>query len=590
MKSTLQTSKDLILRVGGNSTQGKRESNQDAFIVKQTSLSELQFKGHVACIADGVSCSDKGQQASHTAVTQFVEDYFSTPDSWGVKQAATTILATINTWLYQQQNEHDLQHNGWLTTFSSVIIKSNTAHVFHVGDSRVSLYRHGKLKSLTKDHQRRGAGQHRYLTRALGMDTTIDVDYQAISLEQGDLLLLTTDGVHEALNSYVLNSELTATKEKTFPLDSIAANLCDLAIKKGSQDNCSCLLIDVVELPDKSPQELLERFEHYPIPPVLTVGQKIDQYRVQRILYSGVRSHVYQVMDENTLERYVLKAPSQQFAEDSDYLCSFIREQWIGEKVNSDRIMIIHPQLSEVSFLYHVCAYLEGITLRQWMFDNPKPSLEQVRTLINGVMKAVRVLQRLHIVHRDLKPENIMIMPTGNVILIDFGAATADGFDEVLPTIENECPLGEINYCAPEYINGEKATHQSDIFSIGVICYELLAKVTLSDNTLPYKQTTQQSLQAKRHQSWDYHSLLFQREELPIWIDEAIKKACHPLPSQRYQSMSEFMADLTVPNPQLLRNKEAQALIDRDPILFWKGLSIILSITVLIELGLLLSS
>ncbi|OCH16085.1 hypothetical protein A6E05_17715 [Aliivibrio sp. 1S165] len=592
MKKVVDLQHELVLRVGGYSTQGKRENNQDAFIVKQALLSEQQFKGHVACIADGVSCSDKGQQASHTAVTQFVDDYFSTPDSWGVKQAATSILSTINSWLYQQQKNNELLHNGWLTTFSSVIIKSNTAHIFHVGDSRVYLYRNKKLQQITKDHQRQGIKHHQYLTRALGMDSHIEVDYQSIALEQGDKFILTTDGIHDVLNEHQLSVELVTIAEKKRPLESISSHLCSLAIEKGSLDNCSSLLIDVVNLPRKSPQELIQLLNQCHIPPVLKVGQKIDEYRVQQILYSGVRSHVYQVIDEETSKRYVLKVPSQQFAEDRDYLSSFIQEQWIGEKVKSNRIMRIYPRLLTSSFIYHVCDYLEGITVRQWMFDNPVPRLDEVRAIINGVMKAVRVLQRLHIVHRDLKPENIMIMPDGHIVLIDFGAATADGFEEALSTIELQCPLGEVNYSAPEYINGDKATHQSDIFSIGVLCYELLSDNRTTgrgaDKTLPYKHITQQSLHAKRHQVWTYHSLLFQRDEIPVWVDEAIKKACHALPSQRYLHMSEFMADLNTPNAQLLRNKQDQPLMERDPILFWKGVSIVLGIMVLIEFGLLI--
>ena len=180
-----------------------------------------------------------------------------------------------------------------------------------------------------------------------------------------------------------------------------------------------------------------------------------------------------------------------------------------------------------------------------------------------------------------------MIMPDGKVILIDFGAATADGFEEAFPTLEEEVPLGEVNYSAPEYINGHKATHQSDIFSIGIICYELLSGQKIAnkhrERALPYKRNTQQSLQGKRHQVWDYHSLLFEREELPVWVDEAIKKACQALPSLRYQHMSEFMADLNTPNTELLRHKQAQPLIEREPILFWKGLSIVLGVVVIIE-------
>lgn len=582
MSHQILSQHELDLRIGGYSTQGKREVNQDAFIVKHASVSEQPFKGDVVCIADGVSCSDKGQQASHTCVTQFVDDYFSTPDSWSVKQSATKVLLSINSWLYQQQKDNDLHHNGWLTTFSAVVIKSNTAHVFHVGDSRIYLYREDKLQQLTHDHQRQGVGKEAYLTRALGMDSKLDVDYHSVDLQEGDVLLLTTDGVHDVLSNDELSFELSQEGMSQLSLESMATHLCHQALDKDSQDNVSCLLVDVLQLPNKTPQELLHLLDQCHIPPVLKVGQKIDHYRIEEIIYSGVRSHVYLAINEKNAERCVIKAPSLQFSEDKSYLYSYLREQWIGEAVNSKRVMKILPRVSDSRFIYHVCEYIEGITLRQWMRDNPTPELSQMRFIIDGIIKSVRVLQRLQIVHRDLKPENIMITPDNSVVVIDFGAATADGLEEALQVLDDVYPLGELNYTAPEYIRGDKATRQSDIYSIGVVCYEILSDKERT-HCLPYKQVTQQGLSTTHPQQNEYYSLLLQHADLPVWIDEAIKKACHILPSKRYQHMSEFMADLIIPNPQLLKNKRAQPLMEREPLLFWKGLSIVLGLIVIIE-------
>ncbi len=89
------TTERLQVSVGGFSSAGCRDTNQDAFAVKHSSRnSVVRYKGVVACIADGVSCSDHGQQASHTSVTQFIDDYYSTPDSWGVRKAAAKVLTS----------------------------------------------------------------------------------------------------------------------------------------------------------------------------------------------------------------------------------------------------------------------------------------------------------------------------------------------------------------------------------------------------------------------------------------------------------------------------------------------------------------
>ena len=202
----------LQVSAGGFSSAGSREANQDAFAVKLSPRkSVVKHKGIVACIADGVSCSDHGQQASHTSVTQFIDDYYSTPNTWGIRKAAAKVLNSLNAWLYHHGQQSDLRHNGLVSTFSSVIIKSNTAHVVHVGDSRIYRYRRGNLTQLTRDHScRRGRTDH-FLTRALGMDSRLEVDYKQEPVEVDDVLVLTTDGLHDWLTWKELEGLLLRT-------------------------------------------------------------------------------------------------------------------------------------------------------------------------------------------------------------------------------------------------------------------------------------------------------------------------------------------------------------------------------------------
>ncbi|WP_413702379.1 PP2C family protein-serine/threonine phosphatase [Psychromonas sp. KJ10-10] len=137
-------------------------------------------------MADGVSCSNNAQQASQTSVTQFMDDYYSTNESWDVKKSAGKVLSSLNAWLYHH-SKGDARHNGLITTFSSIIFKSTTAHIFHVGDSRIYRYREGVLTQLTKDHSRVTHGNNNVLIRALGMDCHVDIDYRSVSLQQGDI-------------------------------------------------------------------------------------------------------------------------------------------------------------------------------------------------------------------------------------------------------------------------------------------------------------------------------------------------------------------------------------------------------------------
>lgn len=576
-KQQINETNRLSLLYGGFTDAGQRRENQDALVFHlPDSDEEISNKGCVACIADGVSCSEMSQQASQTSVIQFVNDYFATPNSWSVKRSATKVLSTTNYWLYGQGIKQPLKHNGLVTTFSSIVIKSNTAHIFHVGDSRIYLYRDDELRLLTRDHVRAGMGSQTFLTRALGMDNTVNIDYQTLPIKEGDWFLLTTDGVHDFNSHQEIQAQCFELVDKqTLNSELAAKQLALLALKNGSKDNISALFVGVNELPESSRAELQTQLGQFAIPPALRVGQTLDGFHVLNVIYAGSRSYVYEVKELLSERIMVLKAPSPSMVDDMNYLGSFIHEYWVGRQLDHPQFMKVYPSPNHAKFLYLLCEPLTGITLRQWMYDNPKPTLEQVRTIIASLVTACRKLQRMGMVHRDLKPENIMVDREGQVTVIDYGSMSVAAFEEQqamdkdanLSVLEEEIPMGDAKYIAPEYLNGDKATYVSDLFSIGVICYEMLT------GKLPYKLTTTQSLRRARHQNWDYYSACLQRPDLPEWVDPVLKKVCAPAPEHRYQAMSEFIADLSTPNQTLILENERRSLYERNPLLFWKGLA-----------------
>ncbi|WP_375748254.1 protein kinase [Vibrio sp. HN007] len=571
----------LKLEHAGSCLVGTRRENQDAILVRvPDDANELTHKGVVACIADGVSCSEHSQKASHTAVVQFINDYYATPDSWSIKNSASKILTSLNSWLYEEGTKQGLSHNGLVTTFSSIIIKSNTAHIFHVGDTRIYRMRDNKLRLLTKDHQRTNFGKNAYLTRALGMDRMLEVDYQSMSLQEGDRFILTSDGVHDFIDDSAL-SDFTLNANQLKPQE-LSEEICHQAMNNGSQDNLSCLIMDITQLPAHSLLEHQQRILTRTIPPALQPTNSLDGYVVEKILYEGSRSHVYQVKEPGTDRRMVMKAPSAHYADDTEYLINFANEAWIGAQLNSHRVMKTYPIANDSKFAYQLCEFINGITLRQWIYDNPQPDLQSVRAILEELVKAVRVFQRAGMVHRDLKPENVMITQEGTVKIIDFGAAKVEGLEEITEESRGGVPLGAVNYIAPEYIANGETSIQSDLFSIAVIGFEMLT------GKLPYKPAKSQNLQAARHVKWVYQSILNYREDIPTWIDLAFKKAVHHQPKQRYLALGEFITDLYTPNKGLQNELKESPLMHRDPILFWKSIALLATFIALIELLLLI--
>ncbi|PWQ94677.1 bifunctional protein-serine/threonine kinase/phosphatase [Leucothrix arctica] len=567
----------LHLNFGGYSVAGVKASNEDAFTAMlPTETSVRKYKGAVACIADGVSCSSHAQLASQTAVTNFMSDYYSTPDFWNVQQSAAKVIGSINSWLYQQGHSSSTKSDGWITTFSSLIIKSHTAHLLHAGDSRIYLLRNNELELLTQDHSYQGGGES-YLTRALGIERHLDLDYKSLKVQVGDRFLLTTDGVHDTLNHKDL-TELASQKGSS--LEEVATHIGNVALEAGSNDNISCLIVDVTSLPIERVDELYKHLDTLKIPPALSVGQKIDQFEITQVLHSGTRSHVYLARDKHTDELRVLKMPSLNFSDDTDYLEAFAREQWIGRKLSHPQVMQIFPPPEGSQFLYNVCEYVEGQTLRQWMIDHPQPALDKVRSLLDAMIIPVRALHRAKMVHRDLKPENFIINRDGVVKLIDFGTMKITGIEEITPVKIDELPLGDTNYIAPEYIIHNVVDSGSDLFSVATIIYEMIT------GKLPYNAIKSTRDYPKQFGKWEYQSILKLAkppENIPSWVDTVLKKALAPNPLYRYQVMSEFQADLRKPSSTLIASAKSVPLIERNPLRFWQVTSALLLIIVITQ-------
>jgi len=577
----------LHINFGGHSCAGVKASNEDAFtavLPKESSV--RKYKGAVACVADGVSCSKNAQLASQTAVTNFASDYFNTPDFWTVKQSATKVIGAINSWLHQQGRQDLTRSDGLVTTFSAIVFKSHTAHIVHAGDSRIYLLRGGNLEQLTRDHSYGQSGEN-HLTRALGIEPGLDLDYRTLKVQLGDRFLLTTDGVHE----HISHRHLTKLAGKPRGLEELGIEITDAATSAGSQDNLSCLIAEVESLPIERLEETYQDLSMLVIPPVLEAGNKIDHFEIVRILHSGTRSHVYLARDHQSDKLRVLKMPSLSFMDDFSYLESFAREQWIGRKLNHPKIVKILPPITGSKFLYHICEYIEGKSLRQWMIDNPCAPLEQVRQMLDEMIVPVRALHRDKMVHRDLKPENFMIDRDGRIKLIDLGTLQISGIKEISQSNFENIPVGDAGYIAPELLvhagtANFSAASQSDLFSLANIVYEMLS------GELPYNCVKSNRDYPSRYDKWRYQPLLNRSlgsdtTPLPKWIDSVLSKALAPRPNNRYTAMSEFQNDLRSPNPELLKASSQRPLLERNPLLFWQLASAILALVVLVQLYLL---
>ncbi len=555
---------ELTISLGQYSVAGVKEENEDCCGIQIPEEPSLSSKGIAIAIADGMSGADAGKEASHAAVTGFLQDYYSTPETWKVKKSVSKVLSSINQWLYSHGQRDYNSAKGMVTTFSGIVIKSTTAHIFHIGDCRVARIRGGEFSSMTKEHRVYIARDRDYLSRAMGIDNRIDIDYRKVAVEVGDIFVLTTDGVHDFVEDKDIQEIVARYGDN---LEGAASEIGKLAASNDSNDNISCQIIRIEHLPDANESEFFEQLTALPFPPDLSPGMIMDGYKILREIHATKHIQVYLAHDTVEDRQVVLKTPSVNYEDDPVYIDMFVHEEWIGKRINSPHVMKVCGTDRKRSFLYYVAEYLEGQTLRQWMDDNPRPSIVEVRGLVSQMVQGIRAFHRLDMIHQDLKPENIIIDKFGTVKIIDFGSTKVAGLEEVNTPIDRNTLVGTLDFIAPEYFLGRPGTNQSDIYSLGVITYQMLT------GKLPYgKPLTEKRVKAGK---LEYIPVNEHNPEVPRFVDAAIRKAVHPTPAKRQELLSEFLYDLNNPNSELL-NTESTPLIQKNPVGFWRATSLIL--------------
>src|SRR5690606_16158236 len=283
----------LSISLGQHSDQGRKDCNQDFHGAWLPDEPQLTSKGIALAVADGISSSAVSHIASESAVKGFLTDYYCTSDAWSVKTSVRRVLTATNAWLHAQtrqgQHRYDMD-KGYVCTFSALVMRSGTAHLFHAGDTRIYRLRGKDLERLTEDHRVWVSQDQSYLSRAMGAGPHLELDYQALPMERGDIYLLLTDGVYDHLG----DRQMTClVQQHADDLDAAARVLVEQALELGSPDNLTAQVVRIDELPAQSAGERLQQLAALPFPSVLAPRTRLDGYEIVRELHASSRSHVY---------------------------------------------------------------------------------------------------------------------------------------------------------------------------------------------------------------------------------------------------------------------------------------------------------
>ena len=491
--------------VGFASETGPRKRNEDfAGAVFGTELPQPR-RDVVAAIADGIGGAKGGRVAAETAVRGFLDGFCDLPETMEVRRAAARVLDALNGWIYSQA-QRDSKLAGMGCTFTALVLRGRVAHVLHVGDTRAYRLSGDRLTCLTTDHVRDdGTGRSHVLTRALGVETELRLDYATQPMARHDRFLLCSDGVHGFLSAKAIADIL---RERSASEDTARA-LVTAALQSGSTDNCTALVLDVVELPTVASAEIGAAIMQLPLIPVPFAGETVDGFLLKVLVSDGRYTRLFGAADEIEGGEVVLKFPKPQVAAVAVYRAAFAREAWVGAHVHSPWVgRIIELPPGRQTCLYTVMPLYQGELLETRLTRRPLLGLEEGRNIAIKLARGAAALHRAGIIHRDIKPDNVILEDGGSLKLIDLGVVRVLG-QEDFPT--EQIP-GTPAYMAPEMFAGEAGNEATDIYALGVTMFRAFTgefPYGNPDATSPPRRDRPQPLSALR-------------PDLPAWLQATL--------------------------------------------------------------------
>ena len=188
--------------------------------------------------------------------------------------------------------------------------------------------------------------------------------------------------------------------------------------------------------------------------------------------------------------------------------------------------------------------------------------------MVSSIVRAVSAFHRNEAIHQEITPDNIIVDLHNKPTMMEFGSVKIAGITERQGGVSRNRLREQDQYIAPEYLLGKPVGHYSDLYSIGVLCYEMLTGHTPYGDEYASCRTAQQFSQLTYMPSYHYNPMV------PLWMDGAIQQAVQINQQLRYQHLSEFVHDLKSPNPKFLSERDWIPLVERNPIGFWRAVSL----------------
>jgi serine/threonine protein phosphatase PrpC len=542
---------------------GSSESG-DSYAIYTGDRFERPARGIVVVVARGVGTGPRVREAAQIATHTLAEGYFGATPTLGTGRAVSLALTSANGWIFSQSRlDSDRAASAVVT---ALIFAGRHIGIAHVGDCRVYRLRQHALTPLTEDHVRPLADGAYALTRTVGGDAELHIDYTEDAPERADRYIVLSKGAYAGMPFAELADLLAAAE----PPENLACRLTAAPRVQTTSIDATAIVVDIAQLPEATFDELAASFSDLPLRGAPRDGENWDGFVLGRTIYRSRYTTLKLAHDTVNDKDVVLKIPLPSMLHDEVFRAGFLREAWVGATVRSPRIAsYIDVPAERRSSLYLVLPYYRGETLEARLVRPPPIAYLDGVGLALKMCAAVQDLAALQIVHRDLKPDNIFLLTDGDIKLLDLGLAYLPGVDEP----DDDRLGGTTRYMAPELFRKVPADQCSEVFSLGVTIYRLF-----SGGAFPYGQREAVPLQKFR-------------PDLPPWLGKCLGKAMATDRRRRFQDAGELAKALE----EGLRRGSIASLGDVAPtprpaiaLRIWQGLTFLFAVAFLITLWALL--
>jgi len=547
--------------VGHTSERGPRTRNEDFAQVREPGSAESAW-GVIAALADGVSQGGLGLEAAQTTVMTLVGDWYATPATWDSTVGLDRVISAHNAWLVDHNRRRQAvpatESASGTSTLTAVVLRAHGFTLAHVGDSRAYLIRDGECMQLTQDHVMGRTEFSNGLTRAIGLDDALRVDYLEGDLRIGDTLVLTSDGVHGYIKSAALH-ELAVSGSA----QEASQALVSKAISAGGRDNATAVVLRVKGLDLASLADMNRRGHQLPVPARLKDGDVIDDLKVESSVFSNGVHRVYRVRNLERGTVHALKTLHESRASDAQEREMLAHEAWLAARVserNAEGLLHVTEPDNPTAF-YTLSDWLEGESLASMLDRRASFTVPEV---VAAAVSLSRTLGRLHqhgVIHRDIKPDNLHRGADGQWRILDLGVALSGKEPEQLRVLHAGTP----SFMNPEQWSDDpvwsRATAQSDLYALGVTLYLWLT------GRLPYGEIEPYQVSRYRRDPVPPSRL---RPDVPIWLDHIVLKAVARDSKARFETAEEWQLALERGASRPLAPTRASSLLERDPAAIWK--------------------